>query len=176
MANTPRHGNRVQDSMSKAKDVASHAAEKAKETAGSVTGQAQNLAQRAGDMASDLGQRAGEKVSAVGGQMRTLASTIRENVPQEGVMGSAATAIADGEGKVLDGHGRPEPLAEPGHFDGGRCRYRAAWWRAGPGAGRPRARLLCREHGPKIAARHRRTRRPGGHSRPCFGRPGHRLW
>ena len=104
MANTPRHGHddRTRDTMEKAKDVASNVSEKtrtaadqAKDTASNLTQQAQHAMQRAGDVASDVGQRAGEAVSSVGGQIRNLASTIRQNVPGEGTMGSAAAAIAD---------------------------------------------------------------------------------
>lgn len=102
MANTPNPGNRIQDSMEKAKSTTSHVTQKAKDTAekaknvaGSLSEQVQNVARRASGIASDVGDRAGDTVSAVGGQMRTLASTIREKVPQEGVVGSAASAIAN---------------------------------------------------------------------------------
>lgn len=95
MANTPRQGNRVQDTMDKAKTAASNVGEKAKETTENISEQVRNVTERASDMASGLGQRAGETVSAVAGQMRHLASTIRESVPEEGVAGSAASAIAD---------------------------------------------------------------------------------
>jgi len=51
------------------------------------------------DKAQEMGAAASEKVSgatsAVGEKMSSLAGTIRENLPQEGTMGSAATTVAD---------------------------------------------------------------------------------
>src|SRR5262244_1077727 len=51
------------------------------------------------DKAQEIGSTVSEKVSgatsAVGGKMSSLAGTIRENLPQEGTMGSAATTVAN---------------------------------------------------------------------------------
>src|SRR5262245_24980755 len=95
MALDPKPGHRLQDSMQKAKDAVSNVAERTKDLGGNVADQAQNIAERAGDLASGLGERAGETVSAVGGQMRNLAGTIRASAPQEGMIGSAASAVAN---------------------------------------------------------------------------------
>jgi hypothetical protein len=47
-------------------------------------------------VASNVGQKAGETVSNVGSQMRNLAGTIRQSAPNEGVIGSAASTVAEG--------------------------------------------------------------------------------
>lgn len=88
MANTPKHQDRGHETTQKPGDMASNVADKAKNMASAAAGQAQNVMNRASDMASDT-------VASVGGQMRTLANTIRENVPQEGMVGSAAAAVAN---------------------------------------------------------------------------------
>lgn len=95
MAQNPKPAHRLEDSMQKAKDVASNVAERTKELGENVSDQAQNMAERGGELASGLGERAGETVSAVGGQMRNLAGTIRAKAPQEGMVGSAASAVAN---------------------------------------------------------------------------------
>jgi hypothetical protein len=85
-----------------AQDTAASVVEKTKETASGVgdrirdaASSVQDMARKAGDAATNAGQRAGEAVSSVGGQMRNLAGTIRQNAPSEGVMGSAASTVAD---------------------------------------------------------------------------------
>ncbi len=85
-----------------AQETAASVAEKTKETASGVgerirdaASSVQDMARKAGDAASNVGQRAGEAVSSVGGQMRNLAGTIRQNAPSEGIMGSAASTVAD---------------------------------------------------------------------------------
>jgi ElaB/YqjD/DUF883 family membrane-anchored ribosome-binding protein len=85
-----------------AQETAAAVAEKTKETASGVgerirdaASSVQDMARKAGDTASNVGQRAGEAVSNVGGQMRNLAGTIRQSAPSEGIMGSAASTVAD---------------------------------------------------------------------------------
>jgi hypothetical protein len=90
----------------KARDMASTAAQNVGETAASAAQRAKEMAasatQRAGDVASNVGQRAEEATSSVGSSMRSLAGSLRENLPHEGVMGTASSAVAD----TLDRGGR----------------------------------------------------------------------
>jgi hypothetical protein len=86
----------------RAKEVGANVGEKAKKATASVAGMAEDVAQRAGDMASNIGQKAEEAVSSVGGQVQSLAGTIREKAPHEGMLGSAASSVAD----TLDVGGR----------------------------------------------------------------------
>jgi hypothetical protein len=76
-------------------EAASGAANKARDMASSMT-------HTAGDAASNIGHRAEEATSAVGGSMRSLAGSLRESLPHEGVMGTASSAVAD----TLDRGGR----------------------------------------------------------------------
>jgi hypothetical protein len=80
-------GNEGGGVMDKAKDVASQVADRAKDVASGV-------AQRASDAASTVGQRAEDAASSVGGGMRSLAGTIREHTPREGMLGSASSAVS----------------------------------------------------------------------------------
>jgi ElaB/YqjD/DUF883 family membrane-anchored ribosome-binding protein len=65
-----------------------------------VTYKAQEAASNLGHTAQDLAATATEKadtaLSTVGESMSSLAGTIRERGPQEGIMGSAATTVAQG--------------------------------------------------------------------------------
>jgi len=83
----------------KARDMASSAAHNVGETASSAAQKAKEMAssatQRAGDVASNVGHKAEEATSSVGSSMRSLAGTLRENLPHEGVMGTASSAVAD---------------------------------------------------------------------------------
>jgi hypothetical protein len=63
---------------------------------------ASSATQRAGDVASNVGHKAEEATSSVGSSMRSLAGSLRENLPHEGVMGTASSAVAD----TLDRGGR----------------------------------------------------------------------
>ena len=73
----------------KAQDTASNLAQKARDTAG-------DLGHRAADLASSAAERAGDALGSVGQGMSTLAGTIRQNVPREGMLGSAAGSVAEG--------------------------------------------------------------------------------
>jgi len=95
-ANPGRQSQDQGSTMNRARDMASSAMEKAQGVASTATEQAQNLMHQSRDIAGNLGQKAGEALSAVGEQIHTLASTLRERVPQEGMLGSAATMVADG--------------------------------------------------------------------------------
>jgi len=101
---------RVRDTVTsmteKARDVASSTAHNVGETASSAAQRAKEMAssatQRAGDVASNVGHKAEEATSSVGSSMRSLAGSLRENLPHEGVMGTASSAVAD----TLDRGGR----------------------------------------------------------------------
>jgi hypothetical protein len=62
--------------------------EKAKEAAS-------HLASQASDVASSVGQRAEDATSSLGSRMQSLAGTLREKTPNEGMMGKASSAVAD---------------------------------------------------------------------------------
>src|SRR5207302_10258944 len=92
--------------MANPKDIALSATEKARNAAerageaASTLGQrakdtASSVGQSAADMASRVGQKAQDATSAVGGRMESLAGTIREKAPHEGMMGTATSAVAD---------------------------------------------------------------------------------
>jgi hypothetical protein len=86
MANNPI---RTKDEVKSAvQDAAAGATEKAREMAS-------NVADKARDVASSVGQKAEDAASSVGGGMASLAGTIRENAPREGMLGSAAASVAD---------------------------------------------------------------------------------
>jgi len=91
-----------QESMTQqAKDAAGTALDTARDVASSA-------AKKAGDAASYVGQKAEDATSAVGGGMKSLAGSIREHTPREGVFGSASSAVAstlESGGKYLQEHG-----------------------------------------------------------------------
>jgi hypothetical protein len=89
-----------------AKDVASSTTQRAQEAAWGAAQKAKDMAssvgQSASEMASNVGQKAEDATSSVGGGMRSLAGTLRENLPHEGMLGSASSAVAE----TLDRGGR----------------------------------------------------------------------
>lgn len=64
-------------------------------TTGTMKTAATTTTEKAKDLASSVADRAEDAAQAVGSGMRSLAGTIRENAPQEGMLGSASTALAD---------------------------------------------------------------------------------
>jgi ElaB/YqjD/DUF883 family membrane-anchored ribosome-binding protein len=104
------------------RDKAENAAHAASQTAGNVKDAAReaasNLGQRAGEMASNLGERAQnlastaadraeDAMSSVGQSMSHLAGRLRESVPQEGMLGTAAGSVAgtlEASGRYLQEH------------------------------------------------------------------------
>ncbi len=72
----------------KAQDVASNLGQKAQDIASDV-------AQRAREAASNLQEKASGAVSSVGDSMSSLAGTLRQQAPNEGMMGTAASTVAD---------------------------------------------------------------------------------
>jgi ElaB/YqjD/DUF883 family membrane-anchored ribosome-binding protein len=87
--------------MDQAKQTASNIGEKARETAASV-------ADKAKQAASTVKEKADQAVSGTGSGMQSLAGQIRERGPQEGMLGSASSAVAgtlEQSGRYLEEHG-----------------------------------------------------------------------
>jgi hypothetical protein len=57
---------------------------------------ASDVARQAGEAASNVGRRAEDATSAVGSGMQSLAGTLREKAPREGVLGTASSTMARG--------------------------------------------------------------------------------
>jgi hypothetical protein len=74
--------------IDKAKDLASTGYEKAKDVAQAGWDKTKDAANAAGNMAENA-------TSSVGGGMESLAGTIRDKAPREGMIGSAASTVAD---------------------------------------------------------------------------------
>jgi methyl-accepting chemotaxis protein len=79
----------IPDNMGQTQGTASSATKGIKEAAS-------NLGQKAQEMASAATERAGDALGSVGQGMSNLAGTIRQNVPREGMLGSAAGTVAEG--------------------------------------------------------------------------------
>jgi len=90
----------------KARETASHLTDKARETAANLTDKARETASavsgKAGEMMSTAGQTAENATSSVGGGMQSLASSIRQHSPDSGMLGKAASSVAD----TLESSGR----------------------------------------------------------------------
>jgi len=104
------------------RDQAENLGHAARQTAGDVKDAAReaasNLGQRASEVASNLGERAQnlastatdraeDAMSAMGQGMSTLAGRLRESVPQEGMLGTAAGSVAgtlEAGGRYLQEH------------------------------------------------------------------------
>jgi hypothetical protein len=104
--------NKARDTAEHVRDTASSVAERARDTASSLAGQtrdaASSAARTAGNVASNLGERADEATTSVGSGMQSLAGSIRGSAPQGGVMGTAASKVADAlesSGRYLQEHG-----------------------------------------------------------------------
>jgi len=90
--------NQFQNTKEKAKDTASNIADKARDTAANVADKAGDMAQKAyekaGHYASVAGDKADNAVESVGGGMKSFAGTIRENMPNKGMLGGASESVA----------------------------------------------------------------------------------
>jgi hypothetical protein len=74
-----------------------HTQGQAAQSAGQWVGEAaSNLGERAQQAASTAAERAGQTVQSVGQGTSSLAGTLRQNAPHEGMLGSAASAVASG--------------------------------------------------------------------------------
>jgi len=95
MANTAANTRREESFTEKAKDTAGNVIDKAKQAASTV-------AEKAKDIASAAGDKADTAVSSVGSGMQSLAGTIRDKAPSGGVLGGAASGVAN----ALESSGR----------------------------------------------------------------------
>jgi len=85
-----------------AKDMGGQFVEKAKEMGGQFADKATGVMQGAKKMTENFGERAGDALHSMGSGMKSAGETIRESMPQSGVLGSAGSRIAD----TLDSTGR----------------------------------------------------------------------
>jgi len=74
---------------SKASDALTHAGQ-------AVSSAATAAGQKAGELASTVGHKADDAVGAVGSGARSLADTVRQQGPREGVLGTATQSVASG--------------------------------------------------------------------------------
>jgi ElaB/YqjD/DUF883 family membrane-anchored ribosome-binding protein len=92
-------------------DLASSVAHNVGEVASDVTTKAQdwaaNVAHKAQETAAAAMDKTNDGITAVGQRLSAFGSTVRDAVPKNGVVGSAATAVADeleAGGHYLQGH------------------------------------------------------------------------
>jgi len=96
----------------KAKDAATCAVEKTKDTVSGVVDRAKdavtNITGSTKDAATAFGNKAEDATHAVGRSMGSLAGSLRQNVPQSGMLGTAASTVASGlenTGRYLEQEG-----------------------------------------------------------------------
>lgn len=116
---TTTGGHLAEEAKGKAQDVASTVAQKAQDVGHKIQDTASNVASKASDLASNVGQKAkdaastavdktDDAISNVGEKMSSWAGSLRESAPSGGVLGTAATAVADrleSGGHYLQEHG-----------------------------------------------------------------------
>jgi hypothetical protein len=100
------------EAKGKVQELASSAVQKVQDVASDVSHKAQdwasNVANKAQETASAAVDKTDDGIAAVGHQMSALGGTVRNAAPQGGVIGSAATTVADklqAGGRYLEGHG-----------------------------------------------------------------------
>jgi hypothetical protein len=100
------------EAKGKVQELASSAAQTVQDVAADVTHKAQDWAATVANKAQETAAAAVDKtndgIAAVGHQMAALGGTVRDAAPQDGVIGSAATTVADqlqAGGRYLEGHG-----------------------------------------------------------------------
>jgi hypothetical protein len=85
--------------VDRTKDAAAGVADKARDMAGNVADRTKEMASTAADTARDWASTAGKKaegaLGSVGSGMASLAGTVRENLPHDGVIGDASEYVAD---------------------------------------------------------------------------------
>ena len=100
------------DAKGKIQELASSAGQTVKDVASDVSHKAQdwasNVANKTQETASAAVGSTNDGIAAVGHQMTALSGTVRNAAPQNGVIGSAATTVADqlqAGGRYLEEHG-----------------------------------------------------------------------
>jgi ElaB/YqjD/DUF883 family membrane-anchored ribosome-binding protein len=81
--------NTASEYADRAKDAASNATDKAREMAS-------NVMDRAKDAASNLGKKAESGLESVGSGLTSAAGTIRENLPEDGMIHNVGSRVAEG--------------------------------------------------------------------------------
>lgn len=74
----------------------------------SAKGMASNAAKKAGDAAGYVGEKAEDAAHSMGSGMKSLAGTVRQYSPREGMLGNAGAAVAEGlesSGRYLEEYG-----------------------------------------------------------------------
>jgi hypothetical protein len=84
-------GQAANSAAENAKSVAGTVGEAVKRTTSNLASEGQHAAQQA---ASYVTERIGDATEAVGNQFKAAGDTIRHNVPQQGTLGQASTALA----------------------------------------------------------------------------------
>jgi ElaB/YqjD/DUF883 family membrane-anchored ribosome-binding protein len=122
MANTSNRGDQTGQAREQAEAAKSHlqqAGTEAKQAASSATAgiaqKAHDVASNVGDKARDVAHKAEDKaddaLSSMGHRMSSMAGSLRQSAPHEGMVGSAAGAVADrldSGGRYLQEHGVSE--------------------------------------------------------------------
>jgi hypothetical protein len=105
-------GRKVGEGLAQSQQAASNIGQKAQETASQLGQKAQeaasSAAHKAQDAASAVAGRAEDALASVGDRMSSWGSTLREQAPHEGMVGSAASSVADqlqSGGRYLQEHG-----------------------------------------------------------------------
>jgi hypothetical protein len=103
------------EAKGKGQDLASSAARTVQEVASDVTQKAQDwaaiVADKAQETAAAAVDRTNDGIAAVGHGMSALGARVRDAAPEDGMLGSAATTVADKlqtGGHYLEGHGLKE--------------------------------------------------------------------
>jgi len=96
----------------RAKDAMSNLGDKARDAAHTVTDRARDAAHtvtdRARDAVSNIGGKAEDATHSVGKGMESVAGTLRDKLPREGVLGAAGSSVADcleSSGRYLEQEG-----------------------------------------------------------------------
>jgi hypothetical protein len=104
--------NQIQNAKDKAKDAASQAYDKGKEIASNVADKTKDIAANVSDKAHEYAAAAGDKaesaVESLGGSMKSAANTLRQNLPDKGMLGDASESVAgalESGGKYLEEKG-----------------------------------------------------------------------
>jgi hypothetical protein len=84
--------------ISKTKDDPKFRSDEGREAAGTMG----SMADKAREAASNVADKADDAAASVGGGMRSLAGSIREKAPHEGMVGSASSGVA----RALESSGR----------------------------------------------------------------------
>jgi len=110
MANTMK--DEVRDRAQDAKNMAEETYEKGKQAVQQAAEKGKDLAHTAADKAKEMGaavrDRADAGVQSMGGGIRNAAESIKERVPQSGILGSAASSLTgtmDSAGRYLEEKG-----------------------------------------------------------------------